>query len=675
MNNSNKTQEKKLTTTKPKHRPKHHKKINNKSSTPFISQEKEINMESKNSKDLMIEEHKETSIKEINQENSTSKEDLILSLSSNDSKIKSDKEKRKYSYEYLQLFENMEKSKETDLLPEEVLDHINQIEDNLRSMKMENLLKINTLVNNSGNNCNSSKSSCSSFSTKMSLETWGRQDYTKETEEAENNKRNFEEFGKKDVIKKELRELLNIMTKDNFEEIKIKILEIIKDKTENQDKILDIIFIKALLEKSYVAIYSQLCKELNKKLPQKIKKKSNNNSNNDTNNNTKKKKEKSSSIFREKLLDKCKNILKFEENKYIEEFIKEGNEQEKNIKIKKIILGDALFISELINIKMLSKKAACDCIDYLFKKYNERQNNKNKMQLINIEAIIIFVDKLGSLMQKEKEPNKEKRIKENLYIKEKIKETFEKLEKIKDEEIIPGHIKYLIINLIKKRENNYKQSEFEKYITAKSKKEIEEIKETSQEKTENNEIKEITQEEINKLIEKDLSQYKEAILSEGNSANYLWEITTDLYDLKLKGFDSILEGYFICAGDFIEKKGNLQYAKDYIKELVEYYHEKMETKEKDDLLNKIVDLFEVVKDFSFETPDIYVLYEYVLEIFIQNDIIKIKDFENLFIKKENYKDDKNTICKIFKNVFDNISKDVYEKEFKELKFLNELIHW
>ena len=101
----------------------------------------------------------------------------------------------------------------------------------------------------------------------------------------------------------------------------------------------------------------------------------------------------------------------------------------------------------------------------------------------------------------------------------------------------------------------------------------------------------------------------------------------------------------------------------------------MEKKEKDDLLNKFVDLFELVKDHSFETPDIYVLYEYVLEIFIKNEVFKIKDFENLFIAKENYKDDKNTICKIIKNVFDNISKDVFEKEFKELKFLNELIHW
>ena len=673
MNYYNKTQEKYQKTTKPKFKYKHHKKFY-KSSTPFYSQEKEIEIEPKKSSEIK-EELQKKEIKEIPSNNHVDKEDKEdLILSSNISQIKSPEEKRQYSFEYLQLFENMEKSKETDLLPGEVLDHINQIKDNLRSMKMNNLLKINTLINNSGNNCNSSKSSCSSFSTKMSLETWGRQDYTKETEEAENNKKIFEEYGKKDVIKKELRELLNIMTKDNFEEIKIKILEIIKDKTENQDKFLDIIFIKALLEKSYVTIYSQLCKELNKALPQKIKKKSSNN-NNSNNNSTKKKREKYSTIFREKLLDKCKNVLKFEENKCIEEFIKEENEHEKNVKIKKIILGDALFICELINIKLLSRKAGCDCIDYLFKKYKECKNQK--LQLINIEAIIIFLDKLGSLMHKEKEPGKEKRIKENLYIKEKIKETFEKLEKIKDEEIIPGHIKYLIINLIKKKENDYKQSEFEKYITAKSKKDLEDKEELNKEKTEKEEIKEIkeiTQEEINKLIENDLMGYKDMVESEGNSENYLWEITTDLYDLKLKGFDSILEGYFICSGDFIEKKGNLIHAKNYIKELVEYYHEKMEKKEKDDLLNKFVDLFELVKDHSFETPDIYVLYEYVLEIFIKNEVFKIKDFENLFIAKENYKDDKNTICKIIKNVFDNISKDVFEKEFKELKFLNKQIH-
>jgi len=340
--------------------------------------------------------------------------------------------------------------------------------------------------------------------------------------------------------------------------------------------------------------------------------------------------------------------------------------------VKKIILGDALFISELINIKILSRKAGCECIDYLFKKYNE--GNNKKLKLINIQAIIIFLDKLGTLIQNQKEPRKEKNIKDNLILKEKIKETFEKLERIKKDDTIPGHIRYLIINLIEKKENNYEQSKFEKYIIAKSKKEIEEIatdiKEKTPEKETKEEIKEITQEEINLLIEKDLYSYRETIETEGSSENYSWNITTDLYDLKLKGFDSILEGYIISSGNFIEKKGNLDYAKSYVKELVEYYHEKMEEKEKKEILNKIVDLFEIVKDFSFETPDIYCLYEYVLELLIENEVIKMKDFEKKFEEKNSYKEDKDIICNIFQNIFKNLSNDVFKNELRQLGFIN-----
>jgi len=557
--------------------------------------------------------------------------------------------KKEYSYEYLKLFENLQISKNTDLLTKEALNHITEMEDNIRSMKMDNLLKINSITNNSS--CNTSKSSCSSISNKISLEPWGRPDYTKETEEAENNKKKFEEIGKKDIIKKELRELLNKMTKDNYEEIKIKILEIIKDKIENQDKLIDIIFLKSLLEKSYVSLYAKLCKDLNKELPQKV-------------DNDKNKKRVKKSLFREKLLDKCKEMVKYEEKNIFDEYIKEENEEERELKIKKIILGNALFITELINIKLLAKRAACDCINYLFKKYDEGKDNK--LKLLNIQTIIIFIDKFGSLIQNEKENKKEKNKKEkdsNINFEEKIKETFDKLEKIKEDKNIPGHIKYSIINLIIKKENNYKQSEFEKYLIAKSKKEIEEeTKEIKEEKE-----KEINQEDINKLIEKDLIEYKDIIETEGNSDKYSWNITTDLYDLKLKGFDSILEGYFISSADFIENKENIKYAKNYIKELIEYYHEKMEETEKNHLLKKIIDLFELVKDFSYETPDIYIIYEYVLQLFIENEIIKIKDFENIFEAKE--KEDINIISNMFQNIFRNINKDKYENEFRNLKYI------
>ena len=574
-----------------------------------------------------------------------------------------------YDYEYIKNFQNFEKSKDTDLLSVDVLEHINQIEEDIKLIKMEHYLDNKICKNSFYSNCNTSKSSSSSLSNinPLSLEIWARPDYTKENEEAENNKKVFDELSKKDVIKKELREILNSMTKDNYEEKKLKILELIKDKIENQNKFLEIIFLKSILEKSYVILYAKLCKDLNKELPQKSETR------------------KTSSIFRQNLLEKCKEMLKFEEKKNFDEYVKEADEQEKNNKIKKIILGNALFISELVNIKMLSKKAAYECIDYLFKRFNENKNNDIK--LINIQAIIIFIDKLGTLIHKEKEKEKEKNSK---IKKEKnnqknfdkmLDEAFAKLEKIKEDPAIPGHVRYSIINLIDKKNNNYKQSEFEKYITAKSKKEIEEeAKEIKNIQKKEKDIilsekEEINQEQINEKIEKDLYGYKDIIINEGSSDNYLWSITTDLYDVKLKGFDDILEGFIVSSAFFIEKKENIFYAKSYINELIVYYGSKMEENEKKDLINKVIYLFELIKDFAFETPNIFEIYEYVIYLFIKNRVFNMKDLEKIFAAKENSKEkeDVNIMSKVFQNIFNLMVQDdeiELKNEFKELHFIN-----
>ena len=527
-----------------------------------------------------------------------------------------------YDYEYIKNFQNFEKSKDTDLLSVDVLEHINQIEEDIKLIKMEHYLDNKICKNSFYSNCNTSKSSSSSLSNinPLSLEIWARPDYTKENEEAENNKKVFDELSKKDVIKKELREILNSMTKDNYEEKKLKILELIKDKIENQNKFLEIIFLKSILEKSYVILYAKLCKDLNKELPQKSETR------------------KTSSIFRQNLLEKCKEMLKFEEKINFDEYVKEADEQEKNNKIKKIILGNALFISELVNIKMLSKKAAYECIDYLFKRFNENKNNDIK--LINIQAIIIFIDKLGTLIHKEKEKEKEKNSK---IKKEKnnqknfdkmLDEAFDKLEKIKEDPAIPGHVRYSIINLI-----------------------------------------DINQEQINEKIEKDLYGYKDIIINEGNSDNYLWSITTDLYDVKLKGFDDILEGFIVSSAFFIEKKENIFYAKSYINELIVYYGSKMEENEKKDLINKVIYLFELIKDFAFETPNIFEIYEYVIYLFIKNRVFNMKDLEKIFAAKENSKEkeDVNIMSKVFQNIFNLMVQDdeiELKNEFKELHFIN-----
>ena len=136
-----------------------------------------------------------------------------------------------YSYEYLIQFESCEISNQTELLPKETLKHINELEEQLKEMdKYYPREKFKTICIN----CNTSKSSPSS-NINFSMEQWARKDYTKETQAAEENKKRFEEHDQKDVIKRELRSILNIMTKDNYEETKTKILEIIKENVEYQE--------------------------------------------------------------------------------------------------------------------------------------------------------------------------------------------------------------------------------------------------------------------------------------------------------------------------------------------------------------------------------------------------------------------------------------------------------
>ena len=70
-------------------------------------------------------------------------------------------------------------------------------------------------------------------------------------------------------IKKDLREFLNMLVKDNYEEVKQDILAVIRDNVDYQIKFLDILFKKAISERLYVRLYAKLCKELDKELPQK----------------------------------------------------------------------------------------------------------------------------------------------------------------------------------------------------------------------------------------------------------------------------------------------------------------------------------------------------------------------------------------------------------------------
>ena len=98
-----------------------------------------------------------------------------------------------------------------------------------------------------------------------------------------------------------------------------------------------------------------------------------------------------------------------------------------------------------------------------------------------------------------------------------------------------------------------------------------------------------------------------------------------------------MEAFIVGSADFIDikKSDNVKYAKNYIKELIEYYNDKITDEEKKNLKKRLFKLFSLVKDFAYETPKIYNIYSHVIFIFIKNNIMDIEDLENIFTKEPN----------------------------------------
>jgi len=69
------------------------------------------------------------------------------------------------------------------------------------------------------------------------------------------------------------------------------------------------------------------------------------------------------------------------------------------------------------------------------------------------------------------------------------------------------------------------------------------------------------------------------------------------------------------------------------------------------LKNRLINLYEGVKDFALETPLIYDIYAYVIFIFLEYDIIEVKDLEGIIIKKDSTEEDYNIVSSIFKKVY------------------------
>ena len=528
-----------------------------------------------------------------------------------------------YSFELLMKYENMEISNKTDLLSKDVLNHIDSFK---IVVKYEQKFK------------NGQKG-----------EIWAKKDFTKEEKVAEENKKKLNESDNKDKDIKELREIMNIMTKNNYDEQKDIILKIIKDDEKLQEQFIKkVLFKKAVMEMPFAELYSELAKFLNKKLPQKSKK------------------SEKSSLFREILIDECKKVLKATN---FDEYINEEDQQEKEMKIKKFYKGNMNLVIQLVKVKLQAKRAVEDSFEFLLKRYKNEESKFFKTMLA--ETILLLIDKFGTFINTEKGKVKDEDTKK--YNK-KLDDFIKNLEEIKNDKALPGHIKFNIINLIEKRKNKYKESKFEKSLRVYSKEELERELVKEDEKTEvdtaeaEEECKEREQEEIIEKIKSDLTEYKECVEEEGDSKKFTWKTTTILYDVEFKSIEDITQGYLAASADFIEKEDNIKYAKDYIRELFNYYNEKMDDKEKDDLIKRVFSLYELVKDYAYDTPKIYEIYSYLLFTFMENNIMEVKDIQDIFKDKEG--EDLKYLSGVLQNIYNYNKSDEFKSELKAIPFIS-----
>jgi len=532
-------------------------------------------------------------------------------------KDEDDKQQFNFDYDYMISFENWEICQETKLLSEEFLQHLKDFE----------IIELEPIKQNNNNNKGKKKYYGGEKKNKegekkketADLKDFGRKDFSREIALAEQFKKNIDKEAEKDPIKFQITELLNILTKDNYKTTSEQIYNIIEKDIESQVKFLDVLFNKSVNEKSFVGLYAKLCKDFDKKLPQKAPIKEDKKSD---------KPKKSNSVMRTKLLDKCREIFKIENNEKFDEYIKVQDKDERNIKLKNFILGNVNFIGELINIQILSKKIVKQCLNNLLERFYDK-NSDESLKMINLEAIVILLNNFGTLLKE-----REKKLKEDdkKAFNNVVDEYLQKLEEIINNKDISVDtpIKFKIINLINKSKNNWEKSKFEKSIEAKGKKDLEE--EDDFEKENIKATKELyTQEEMINEISRDLVNFKDHIIEEnGTPSDYGWEIVESIYREHGNSIADMIQGFLYACLDFVQNEKSLKLVKDYFHELIYFYKNLLSIEEKKEIVKKTIKLLKVARDWSLDNPLFLDVWCIILSnliryhLFNREDLIELK---------------------------------------------------
>ena len=538
-------------------------------------------------------------------------------------KSKEQKHKKEYTLEFIMKLKDEKIANEELLLSKEVISHFDKFKKEKVEIKKLKTGEFDKTLN------------------KLESRKSGKIDKKKEEEF----RKLFDEALKDKNVDEKINYYLDKINQDNYEFVRKELVDLIKDNSELQEKFVDSVIKTGISKSPFCEIYAKLCKNIDKDLLQKKPK--------EENKEEEAKKEKNS--IKISLIDKSRLLFtseKFgEENKNEHKYIKENN-------FKKNMLGITHFLIELIKVHILTKKVVPSCLESLFTRY-EKNKNDEILKSIYIEAIIIFVEQFEKIIHSQESKMEKKEVEEYT---EKIEEIIKKLEQIKNE-VKEKYLKHKIMNLIEKRKKDYQKSKFEIYLEEK----------LTHEPSVNNGGKKFNQDIINTRIQKGLNDYIIFVEKEGASDKYNWPDETFLIEKRGQGLDDILEAYFLSCGNIFED--DVKSTKNYIKELIEYYIGQKKENEKNDLKNRLIQIFDIVKN---DIPIINEVYSHTLNMFLENKIMDIIDLDLISKEKELSKNELTVMDKIFKNLNEFSKQKSLKDELAKLTFVGknkDLFKW
>ena len=313
---------------------------------------------------------------------------------------------------------------------------------------------------------------------------------------------------------------------------------------------------------------------------------------------------------------------------------------------KEKIIGFSNFVYELINVELLKQQFGFYVIEQFYKLFirEKKENTKYNDNITNIylEGIIVLVTKLGKLYFEKDNQKLLQNI--NNFIQQNLSSLINN--KNRYDVNITNNLKYRIMNINSKKENQWKDTFHEIYedeqkikINPGTKSILSNNLITNEKLIQINKEKIQDINQINKaLIEEDILNYISYFTEENNKGkiniksevdkSYNWKVIDELVNNKNFGLESLINYFITICSSFNYDDNKIILCNEYIKNIIEFYANNLSKKAIESLQNEVIKILSKIDDIVEKNKEMYKILGNLLLILLDNKLFHIKFFNN-----------------------------------------------